>query len=600
MSYLYAMESLFEYVFNKLRDCDPDLTSLFHHYNLNANNMVKTEDLGYCPFIHFRGKCIPITEVKLDIFVAQDMSLDHFYFRRLPAWSHLIQMIVCLETGIRTLHIEWLDIRLYDKEINRSVPLGELAELYVSTDKVRDKPWVATVSSRVIKLLDKQRAILKAVNRIWAGKPIWYDKHEGSHFGKIVPAFPSTAHTSFGLPNRSTYEKVFKRAFYSFQEFANKNELYSNKIEWVQFDESANGYKSQITPHSCRASIITSAIHYLPSEIIGSHITGHTSVSAVGHYVVADEAFLNEMEAFQARSVRGMENLDIFNNNGAAIRTDDPNSNLHVAVIKDKDKAMVDFIGTCFEIENKDGEMVSGLSMLRLVDVSQVAHHSTHMCPANNVCPRDVVEQIGAKNCGQCWLSIKTVDHLPRIDAHIRKLHAELTEDIELLDEMIENKKTSKAVIERKEFENMRKSTEITAWTVSFNILEEQRKDVSKRHKFLIGKPEIVEKYILRMTTEDNPLTNLLLRVRDAIDYPEYLTPQLKASMTKARNRLLIGTERYDLLVKEPKGYAQVDEFRGIFRGLLETLNLTMDEVQRLMVSEVPNIKNPIPMLEIT
>lgn len=598
MSYLYAIEGLFEYVFNKLREGDTDLTNLFRLYSQNANSMVSTEKLGYCPFIYFRGACIPIAEVKLDLFVAQEMSIDNGYFLRLPAWSHLIQALVCLETGIRTLHIEWLDIRTYDKEIDRNAPLEELAKLYVPTDKVRKEPWIATVSKRVIELLDKQRNILKEVNQTWAGIPIWYDKHEGSIFGEIVPAFPSIALSSTGLPSRTTYEKVFKRAFYSFQEFANKYELYSKKIEWVKFIESLGEYKSIITPHSCRATIISAAIHYLPPEIIGSHITGHTSTSSVEHYVVADEHVLNEMEAYQASSLQGIESLALLNSNAPAFRTDDTNSALHKAIVKDKDKAMSDFSAVCFEVENKDGEMESGLTLLKLVDVTQVAHHSTHMCPANNVCPIEVVEKIGPRNCGQCWLAIKTVDHIPRIDAHIRSLYAELKEDVDLVNEMIANK-ASKCVVEENELDNMRKAAEITAWSVSLNVLEENRKNAATKDKFLVGRPEIVEKYVVRMATEDNPMTNLLLRVRDAINYPEYLTPQLKASMTKARNMLLIKTRQFERLLSEPKGYDQVDEFRGIIRGVLETTNLNLDQLHELMTSEVPQVRNRIPMLEI-
>lgn len=599
MSYVYAMESLFEYVFNKLRFNDEKMRLLFLNYGPNANTMISTEELGYVPFISFRGRHIPITEVKLDIFGAQEVLLDHFYYLRVPAWSHLIQMIVCLETGIRTLHIEWLDIRTYDQEIDRSTALGELVNLYIPTDKVRTDPWIAKVSKRVIGLLDKQRKILSDVNQPWGGNPIWYDKHENSPFGKIVPAFPSIACTSQGLPSRVSYEKLFKRMFYSFQEFANKQELYSKKIDWVNFDPTGEEkYKSKITPHSCRATLISNAIHYLPPEFIGAYITGHTTVNSVSHYVVLDEPYMDELAAFQANSVRGMESFSLLKNNGSAIRADHPKSALYQAIAKDPLKTMSDFSGISFESENKDGEIVSGLSVLKSAHVSQLAHHSTHICPCNNVCPPDVVTQIGARNCGQCWLAIKTVDHLPRIDSHIRKLYAELQESLDYIDEIIANN-ASKTVIEEKEREALSKSAELTAWIVSLNILEEQRKNVAMRDRFLVGKPEIVERHIVRMATEDNPMTNLLLRVQDAINYPEYLTPQLKASMTKARNMLLVKTGQFERLLSEPKGYAQADEFRGLIRGLVETTNMSLEEIQTLMMSEVPQIKNRIPLLEI-
>lgn len=598
MSYLYAMESLFQYVFDQILDNNKDVVSIFRLFSQNLNNTIKTEDLGYCPFIYFRDKCIPITEIKLDIFVAHEMIFNKTFYARMPAWSHLIQMIVAMETGLRTLHIEWLDLRTYDKNIDRSAPLTDLVKLNVSTDKTRGEPWDALVSRRVIELLDRQKAFLEVLDPDWANVPIWYDRHEGSVYGEIVPAFPSPTITSNGLPSRYTYEKLFKRMFYSFQEFENKNELFSKPIDWVEFDEMAGGYKSTITPHSCRATIVSHNVHYLPPEIIGTFITGHTSAASVVHYTVLDKHYMNELEVFQTKSVMGMESRALLNNRSAAIHADNLGSALHRAIAKDKDGAMSDFSAMSFEAENKKGEIVSGISMMKSASVSQLAHHSTHICPCNNVCPPEVVAEIGEKNCGRCWLGVKTVDHLLAIDAHIRKLYAELQEDIERTKEMIINN-ASKSVIEIQEHKNLQKSAEITAWVVSLNILEENRKNLATKDNFLIGKPEIVEKYIVQMVTENNPMTNLLLRVQDAINYPQYLTPQLKASMTKCRNMLLIKTGQFEQLLNEPKGYDQVDEFRGLIRGMLETTNLSFDQLQELMMTEVPAVSNRIPLLEI-
>ncbi len=145
-----------------------------------------------------------------------------------------------------------------------------------------------------------------------------------------------------------------------------------------------------------------------------------------------------------------------------------------------------------------------------------------------------------------------------------------------------------------------RKCANLAGWVVSLNILEDMRKDIATRHKFLVAKPEIIEQQIQRISTKSHPMTNLLLRVQDAVSYPEYFTPQLKASMTKFRNLILARTGNFDLIFKQPNGYAQLEEFRGIIRSVLETTDLSIEDLQSLMNSELPLPANRIPLLEVS
>ena len=131
-------------------------------------------------------------------------------------------------------------------------------------------------------------------------------------------------------------------------------------------------------------------------------------------------------------------------------------------------------------------------------------------------------------------------------------------------------------------------AAEESAWIATHAILEGFRQDLAKRDHYLVAKPEIVEKQLTLVATDGSPLTNILLRIRDAQDYPEYMTPQLNASITKLRNMILAKAGDIDKLVNQPDNYELLDEFRGIIRSICDTTGVSVEELSKRISSKLP------------
>jgi hypothetical protein len=280
-------------------------------------------------------------------------------------------------------------------------------------------------------------------------------------------------------------------------------------------------------------------------------------------------------------------------NDPVAINAEDINSKLRKAVDLKMDDAFSDFGATAFEREKPNGELESGISIAKEVSTDQLAHNSTHICPYNNMCPDEVIQDIGKNQCGQCWASIKTVDHLPRITAHIRDLQAKVDEKTTMIKLMIANQ-VSENVLEKRDEERNQLAKEESAWIATHAILENFRKDATLRDNYLISKPEIIEKHLSMIATDNSPLTNILQRIQDAKNYPEYFSPQLQAGITKLRNKILAQMGDIKQLINQPDNYELLDEFRGIIRSICDASDTAVEDLAKVMSSELPAGNNKL------
>lgn len=544
-----------------------------------------------------------------------------------PALNQIQMTILMLETGIRGVHVRWLDRRTYDKDIDRSYPLPPICNLWVNTDKAHDE-WGAKVSRSVIEVLDRQKK-----SHDWFDEPsiheeAWYNNYgENNPFGKILTIFPAghisgTGNTGPGPLSEVALSSHFKKTIFAFDLFcrytlgiapSNKMPEEFRYIESIDTAEELaealklfEQYKKTVahTPHSCRASVVTHWITILPPNLIGDHITGHATVEHVLYYAKIDPSFLKRHEKYQKLAFENGFSWD--ESNISSIKAEDINSTLQKAFEKNKEGALYDFGAISYERPNSKGEVLSGVRQFKKQPLDAVTFHGTHICPFADQCPKDVVDDLKAipgvrMPCGGCYYSVKTVDHLPRISGHVRSL---IEESAELKDYIDDARKggadplTFKQKAEHRQF----LADEISAWTVTMHCLDQMYQDIQGRDHFLVQQPEIVSEQLQQIVVDGSGLEYLVARVAEAKTNAEFFTPRLKSQLKLARAKILkLSGEYHRLLQDEPSGFTLLDEFRGIVRSTCETLGLSVhqlaDEMAKPALTNSEGSQGPLKLI---
>ncbi|PHN29757.1 hypothetical protein [Pseudomonas sp. ICMP 561] len=623
LQYSYAIESFASYLATKVHEeqiklYSPEYQSDVETKDWNeAHKVVQTEKFGYVPIVFYRNPQFDISQPKSKSNQLMRYEALHLVSRSIvpivdravenngewvfyPQLNYIRHNIVALETGIRSIHIRWLDKRSYGKNIDRSRSLPPLCKLHVNTDKVNG-PWDATVCKSVIEVLDRQNSMLTWFDDASLDTEVWYDHHEDSPFGKIISIF-SKGETP-GVLHSGAYAKYFKRLIYSFDLFCrfqlgiNSTNSMPEELSGIESIEDPNDFLAAVkleshaskliehTPHSCRVSVVSEFIRILPPHIIGAHITGHATEAHVMYYAKVDPAYLRTVAEYQKMRIEHGWEFD--RPAMSTIKAEDVASKLQQAFRRDKEKALVDFGAISFDRETKD-DVVSGVKTARQRSLDSLAFMPTHICPVGNQCTADVVRDLGAvpgsvMPCGGCYLSIKTVDHLPRIHGHIRVLTDECSELESHIAEAKKNGASPESLVHRA---NHRKflASEIISWSITAHCLEQMLNDIKARSSFLIEKPEIVSEHLERLELKDHTLTNLIARTSEAKSHAEYFTPQLKHQIMVARNKLLAFTGDFNRMLQEaPTGFTLIDEFRGLIRSTCEVLGLSLHDLSEAM-----------------
>jgi hypothetical protein len=619
LQYCYAVEAFSWYLAEKVHNHQFNVYDRDFRASINSKNwhdshkVIQTEKLGYVPIIFYKNPYYDSTKpvsannrrmtfepLKLIprflIPVREQPTNNNGCWLYYPQLNHIQHNIIALETGIRSMHIRWLDRRTYDHWIDRSRKLDPICTLHVNTDKSH-AAWNSFVTKSVIEVLDRQKKTHSWIADSYSDQEIWYDHHEESPFGKIVTLFPSGGKPGPLTP--SSYSHYFRRLIFAFDLFARyslgmrtTSAIPAELGEIESIDDPTDFLKAiklvneackliEHTPHSCRVSVVSEYITILPPEIIGNYITGQATVSHVLYYAKLDPTYLKNCSEHQKLAVD--QNWIVERPAFSEIKTEDPMSALQRAFQKNKEQSLIDFGAISFEREHND-EILSGIIALKKQVIEALAFMPTHICPFGNNCPEDVRRDLGAipglrMPCGGCYYSIKTVDHLPRILGLIRSLTDECSE----LESYLAEARKQGASLESLAHKAAHKkylAAEIIAWSVTVHCLEQMHNEIKSRSKFLVERPEIVTQQLQLIATDGGSISNLIARTVEAKTHAEFFTPQLKQQVLFARQKLLAFTGDYSRLLQEaPTGFSLIDEFRGLIRSICETTNLSLDEL---------------------
>ena len=580
-----------------------------------------TEDSGFVPIFWMDGKAIPIRAIPYSI-----APISYRFFKNRsaktrykivdPHYIHLTTLIY--ETGIRLKHANWLDIRSYDKDVDRDQfnPYSfDISKIYINTDKSHG-PWSGHTSQAVIGILDRQKFYQNMIEGEGSETLINYSNLENSTYEKIQCLFfKGCALNSSKTPNLSpisdtAIRAAFKKIIYSFNTILLRetnckpfcdisflesmiSEDYDIFFSHAYNRDTIKLFNTDITPHSARAQVVSTHILILPPWII-KLITGHSNDKVVSYYAKIDTRHLKMIN--EKSSELFFSDEQVYQNSPVKIQANSINSKLRKAFDKNRQTTLSDFGATSFTDTKKSGASISGMIEIIRAPSDKIAFNSTHICPFNNQCPSEIIKDLNAsetqKPCGNCYYSVKTVDHLPRILSTVRELTDESAEISKHIKHLKENNASSDIITI---YANRRKfvSNEIVGWSITIQLLENMASTLKSRNKWLIQKPELLSEHILKVNTSKSELSQLILRVEEASNYADLFTPSLKSKVKIAQSKLLAFTPEFQKSINNiPDDYTLLDQFRGQLRAICDVMNISMSDIAKYLE---PPLK-PIPL----
>jgi hypothetical protein len=564
----------------------------------NKKHIIDTEASGFTPIYRIGGEYRPIhgipSALLSPIRVSENIKRNGALKANAiyPHTAHITALI--METGIRLIHCRWLDANTYGKPAYRPIINPKsygVNKIHINTDKSHG-PWDATVSDSVVSILDSQ---LKFRNTFLRGKdaPTWYDQKNNSYFGKIRPLFATTApnhkqEDSFRVIGDKICREYFKTLIrtFSFEMLQREETLElalvqnTDGLDLLEFAND-NSVKISVTPHSMRSQVVSDKITILPPDAI-KEITGHTDDAHVIYYAQLKNSLLDTNEKAQADKF--MTEID-----SAITNTQTKESPLQQALRGDNLGAvLVEFGAVSFGNMDEKNQLKDGVAKLKKLNEespfkdglnSPLYFDSTHICPFGNQCPPDIVSIFNSsrKHCGECPYSIKTVDHIPVIAMKLRQYTDYLDEAQSLLTEA-KNRKEPMSNMGHELQSKKYYANEIAAWTTTHSLLCRMANNLSKKDQWLVEKPEIISKQLSQVKATDE-LTLALVKINDAETSATYMTPQLKAQVSKLRKKLLISTKEYEKLMVEPEGYTLLNEFKGLISTVCQLSGISIHEL---------------------
>jgi len=606
----------------------------FFYYLVNSGKYSKkistrfsfydTEELGFIPiFYGNEGQIVPIMAIPSRLLTNETTKRDGKLFDY-PSFQGLFLIAVAIETGLRHIHIRWLDRDSFDKHLNSDLENNEyLAELNlesafieVTTDKVKQAAWRPYVSSRVIKLLKRLKSFQDSLD---INVPaLFYDDNESAHYKKIRSLFhPASIESNKPFSyNRTVVLYRNLQLFFDLQVLMQKipskvlnptpaeiknfftrykkgvADLAASKLDELEererlkllektfiedaFSFSAN-YESEYTPHGTRSSVISEKIKVLPPWVIAEYISGHESLAVLHHYVQLDKDDVREVLESQSRHLSDGKSIllddshDLTKRNAAEL-----NEKLKKVIDTDPSLVIQMFGGVSFSENSSQNQIKSGVNMLGNTPTSNFAFMSTHICPFNGQCPQDVIADFGKNNCGPCYYSIKTIDHIPRILAEARKLYHEVKNLEVQISQLSCEKDRDESSIDKLDREKNDIAFQLAAWIHTYKILQIKQEELKQQkgnesiNAYIVPKPFALHDDFIAIQEEYSEATEFLLRMKDADMFKEYFTPSLKAEITDIRNKILIHQHKFDQLIEETNIFSLTDELRGLIRDISE------------------------------
>ncbi|MBH3379630.1 hypothetical protein [Pseudomonas asiatica] len=514
--------------------------------------------LNYTPIFYHEQKIYRF-EILPRFYKVVDFEFNGQIVQRISPNSVRLTILMC-ETGLRQQHLIWLNKDKYDCVFDRYWD-SPLAPLFVSSDKSHSE-WTAIVSRHVIDVMDRQKAWYESCSDPAYQEDLWYGFTKGSKFGKFKPLFRDAGKgTSYWANYR--HFPVYLLMLQHFIKEVIGDDTGKDLVFLKSADEKNkpiagydNVYLSSLsvdeltsphTPHGLRAGFVSEAMRFLPPSLIGQFMTGQTE-QLVWYYTIFDGENMPDHQKLLADYM--LKNMDKLSGGdapelaAAALRL---NARLADSIRVDPVKAiethgMISLTG----VKAED----SGLEVLRAKRYTKLAYNNCHICPFDNRCPKEVIQQIGAgRPCALCPYAIRGVDHLPAISAEKDKSKEVMKEVMGKLREWRALKPASRNAqdAEKLNEEYDRYAREAYALEVIEHQLYRMAKSGDFKSYFLPEKDGLVAHFEKVNVTEAE---HVLKRLIDVQNFPDASSESLNQKFAYMRMAMLMNQGKFDELLR--------------------------------------------------
>lgn len=586
-----------------------------------------TQALGMTPIVWIEGRALPIYYIPCKLTGEAIATIDKNKFSY-PIFQTLFGLFVAMETGIRTTHIRWLSNDHFDKfckndwlDYRDLAVLPEMScdamKMVVSSDKVKTDPWEALVSTRVIRMLKRLQLFSSALDGDIPEK--WYNESINSVHGKIRSLFHLKELGNLqGEP--ITYNSIrdqFKllQLFFDLWQrshvktWLDNNVIIKNEFEITQLNQFegniqdvydrlskkgarlndlinetfyySRSYSAKYTPHGIRASVVSQRVTLLPPDIIAQYITGHETINALSHYVVLDDSILKMLDATSIYKngvqLSPPKSLDAF-------KTDKINERIH-EVINKNPSSFYDLYSPVSFYREPDSNGKN--TQIKIDVVSDASFFTTHLCPFNKDCPEDVVKTTGRYQCGQCYASIKTISHIPRILAHMRSMNLDLSVLRNRIEAAIADGADHEAIAPL-DYEYRQLANELAAWIHTYGILKNNFENKDAHDQYFVANPELVSMKIMENEGDRNELSLFILMLNDAKEFSEYHTPNLRAQIMSIASKIKMNHQAFSNALSRAGDYSILDELRGLIKSCSDVHKIGYTRALEILLAEQP------------
>ncbi|MDD2133470.1 hypothetical protein [Pseudomonas kurunegalensis] len=507
---------------------------------------VRLETLNYCPIFYHEDQ-IQRFEYIPHFYKTSQMHIDGRVQSRVVTNDIRMTQLMC-ETGIRQHHLLWLDKDKYDVYLDRS-SRRMLAPLFVSSDKSHGE-WSAITSRNVIDLLDRQRTWYDRCTSPDYQKDLWYGMTAESKFGAFKPLFRLSINSKLWFNYRSfpfqlltlqyfirntlgdlkLPDLVFKRHFKnssSITDYAHK------ELEKI----TSKSLTSKITPHGLRAGFVSEAIKFLPPFLIGKYLTGQTEELVYYYALIDDDVSISHEQLLTSVLMKNAAKIEGGDAPKLAEAILKLNQRLYNAIKENPDEAITTHRLMSLMAAKDDK---NGIDLIRAKEVTALAFNSTHICPFNNICPREVAQMFGATNiCALCPYAIRGIDHLPAISAEKDKFKELMIGVLQMIAELMKRKpeKRNESDVAKLEQEH----DHFARQAVVLEAIEMQLVEMSNSNQYgnlIVKNKEEVLGHYARFALKDEE--KMLKRLIDVQNFPDLTSPDLECRLAHLRAVLMM------------------------------------------------------------
>jgi hypothetical protein len=600
--YAYAVEAFGQYLQEQCLSRKISYTSARKY---SQESTFAPQEFGFIPFVRYRGNLVIVKEIpnvyswETRTVKRGNKSVDIF----IPHLTTHRSLTFAIESGLRMASILWLDRRNWNERNHHFDPSGTYLgapdpypytyDIYVNTDKTKDKGFDSCIVFRAHALLLRETRFQESINEAHINNAVPYKGRQNSRFGSIVPLFRSAISQG---PVSEKYYDVWLEFLIAFEKFYQSATGMPTRFteEVIQVDE--NGVeevriRTINTPHACRATFATNRQGLMETSDI-AQVIGHEDIITTQHYQAmrvedvkkalekGDRVLFEEAEIFDAKSP-------------VHIRADKEESSLVRSYRKDRAKALIDFsfmpAVVAWNTADSNELNEEKIEILRHGPMSLVRFLPTHICPVGMQCPEDVIKAAGApQRCGICPLAMKCIDHLPAIGAKKNALVEQIrykNAQCKAMEKAGENTAADEL------YDQVEADTnELIGWQLSEEILVQMLKSRQSSSytdsdvQFLVDQPEIVRHHLTRVVKRSEPVDFMLQRIAEGNAYPSLQTPELRAVAAGIRKKIMAGSNT-DNFMTDLGSFSVVAEAAGMLKSVMRMHGLTLKDVRRKLLA---------------